>query len=98
MFGKKPSVRPHIDFMLKKARRKLWILRHVKRAGLKEADLLRIFNTVIRSTLEYAARSSEWEIKDPGELAQEGYLLHKTALLHKKRKLTYISLHLQKAS
>ena len=41
--------------MLEKARKKLWILRHVKKSGTKEEDdLLRIFNTIIRPTVEYA--------------------------------------------
>ena len=41
--------------MLKKAKRKLWTLQHVKRAGLGTEDLLMTFNTIIRPTLEYAA-------------------------------------------
>ena len=40
--------------MLDKAQRKLWTLRHVRRAGLSEGDMLKIFNTVIRPTLGYA--------------------------------------------
>ena len=33
----------------------MWTLRHVKKAGLKQSDLLKTFNSVIRPTLEYAA-------------------------------------------
>ena len=40
--------------MLEKARRKMWTLRHVKKAGMGESDLLKIFNSIIRPTLEYA--------------------------------------------
>ena len=55
VFGSTPSVKPHVEYMLKKARKKLWTLRHVKRAGLGEEYLLRTFNTIVRPTLEYAA-------------------------------------------
>ena len=55
IFGSKPTVRPHIDYMIGKAKRKLWLLRHVKRAGLPESDLLKFYIAFIRPTLEYAA-------------------------------------------
>ena len=55
MFGTKPTVRPHIDYMVSKAKKKLWSLRHLKRAGMEQQDLLKIFNSVIRPTLEFAA-------------------------------------------
>ena len=55
VFGDKPTVKPHVEYMLKKAKKRLWTLRHIKRAGLGEEDLLRAFNSVIRPTLEYAA-------------------------------------------
>ena len=44
----------HVDYMLSKVRKKLWTLRHVKAAGLCQSDLLKIYQTVIRPTLEYA--------------------------------------------
>ena len=55
VFGQKPTVRPHVDYMLAKARKKLWALRHLKRAGLSESDLLSNYYSLVRSTLEYAA-------------------------------------------
>ena len=42
MFGPKPTVRPHIDNVMLKARKKLWTLRHLKRAGLGKEDMLRV--------------------------------------------------------
>ena len=41
--------------MLNKARKRLWTLRHTKKAGLKKEDLLKNFNSTIRPALEYAA-------------------------------------------
>ena len=55
VFGRLPTVKYHVEYMLNKARRKLWTLRHVKKAGLGEEDLLRTFNTLVRPSLEYAA-------------------------------------------
>ena len=54
MFSNKPNVGLHVDYMIKKAKRKLWTLRHLKQAGLGCDGLLKIFNYVIRPTLEYA--------------------------------------------
>ena len=53
-FGRSPTVKVHVEYMLQKARRKLWTLRHVRRAGLCEEDMLQIFNTVVRPVVEYA--------------------------------------------
>ena len=55
MFGTKPNVEPHVNYMLSKVRKKLWTLRHLKRAGMSSADLLKVFNCIIRPVLEYAA-------------------------------------------
>ena len=41
--------------MLNKARRRLWTLRHCKKAGLSKDDLLKVFYVFIRPLLEYAA-------------------------------------------
>ena len=54
IFGTSATVKPHIEHMLQKARRKLWTLRHVKKSGFGTEDLLKVFNTIVRSTLEYA--------------------------------------------
>ena len=53
-FGTTPSVKIHVQYMVQKALRKLWTLRHVKKAGLNQSDMLKIFNTVIRPCVEYA--------------------------------------------
>ena len=55
IFGNKPSVQPHVNYMLQKARKKLWVLRNLKRMGMGEADLLNIFNVIVQPVLEYAA-------------------------------------------
>ena len=55
MFGRKPNVEAHVEYILKKASGKLWILRHNKKAGMSKEDMLFIFNTTIRPSLEFAA-------------------------------------------
>ena len=46
-FGNTPSVKPHVEYMLEKARKKLWIIRHIKKSGVKESDLLKIYNSCL---------------------------------------------------
>ena len=41
--------------MIDKAKKKLWALRHVKRSGMNEADMLKVYLTFILPSLEYAA-------------------------------------------
>ena len=38
-FRNTPSVRPHVDNLVKKAKMKLWTLRHAKKAGVSGLDL-----------------------------------------------------------
>ena len=54
MFGSKPSVGTHVDYMLEKVYKKLWTLRNIKRAGMNEEDMLKIFNAIIRPICDYA--------------------------------------------
>ena len=54
MFGQNPSVLTHVNYMLKKAKKTLWIIRHLKKSGLGSADLLKAFNALVRPSLEYA--------------------------------------------
>ena len=54
-FGSSPSVKPHVDYMISKAQKRLWTIRHAKKSGMSENDLLKLFNSVIRPVLEYAA-------------------------------------------
>ena len=54
IFGDSPTVRPHIDYILSKAKKRLWMLRHLKKAKMNSSDLMRLFNVYIRPTLEYA--------------------------------------------
>ena len=45
----------HVDFIVKKATKRLYSLRILRKAGVQEADLVRIYCSLIRSVLEYGA-------------------------------------------
>ena len=55
VFGNTSSVWPHVNYMLNKARKRLWTICHAKKAGMGKVDLLKIFNVFIRPILEFAA-------------------------------------------
>ena len=45
----------HVDFIVKKATKRLCSLRVLRKAGVQQADLVRIYCSLIRSVLEYGA-------------------------------------------
>ena len=53
IFGKKPTVQKHVDYILKKARSRLWAIRNIKSAGISNNDCLTIYKNVVRPCLEY---------------------------------------------
>ena len=53
-FDERPGVHLHVELMLNKVRNKLWTLRHLKRSGLSQDDLLGIYKSSIRPILDFA--------------------------------------------
>ena len=45
----------HIEYIVKKANKRLYALRTLKKAGVQSSDLVGIYRALIRSVLEYAA-------------------------------------------
>jgi hypothetical protein len=45
----------HVDYILKKANSRLYALRQLKKAGLTQHDLLKIYCSLVRSCIEYAS-------------------------------------------
>ena len=45
----------HVEYMLKKANKRLYLLTLCRRAGLKQSDMLCIYTSLIRSIVEYCA-------------------------------------------
>ena len=56
-FDRRPDVSCHVRKMLSKARIRLWSLRELKKAGLKENDLLNSYKCMVRPVLDYTAPS-----------------------------------------
>ena len=54
-FGKKPTAQAHVNCMLPKLRRRLWLLNHLKEAGMQPAQLAKIYFSVIRPVADFAA-------------------------------------------
>ena len=54
-FGRRPNVDLHVEKIEAKFRSRLWALRHLKRSGLKEQDLLHIYLAVLRPILDFAS-------------------------------------------
>jgi hypothetical protein len=47
----------HADYIMKKANSRLYSLRKLRKAGLKQSDLATVYCSFIRSLLEYASTS-----------------------------------------
>ena len=45
----------HVDFIVKKTTKRLYSLRVLRKAGVQQADLVRIYSSLIRSVLKYGA-------------------------------------------
>lgn len=54
-FGTHPNVDEHVVLIKRKFNSRAWIPRHIKRAGVPEADICKVYSSMIRSTIEYAA-------------------------------------------
>ena len=53
-FGSKPNVQAHVDALVYKFRSRLWALRHLRRSGMCQADLLFVYLSVLRPVLDFA--------------------------------------------
>lgn len=54
-FGRRPDCRAHLDVLLPKLRRKLWILHNLKFSGMPPDDILSVYLSTIRPVADFAA-------------------------------------------
>ena len=54
VFGNKPDVSDHIDYITSKFRKRLWFLRHLRQAGIPQNDLIALYKCFLVSILDYA--------------------------------------------
>ena len=52
-FGPEPSVSEHISKISQKFRRRVWILRHLKKADIPEKDLIKLYMSLVLPVLDY---------------------------------------------
>lgn len=55
IFGDRPMLDAHIEYISSKFRRKLWYLRHIKKASCPAEDLVRLYKCFLVSILDFAA-------------------------------------------
>lgn len=53
-FGTRPTAQAHINVLLPKMRRRLWMLTHLQSAGMGRTDLANVFFSVIRPVADFA--------------------------------------------
>ena len=68
----------HVDDIVKRCNRRLWILRRLKKLGADDEDLKEIYQTQIRNILEYAA--PVWHPSLTGEQRHKLERIQKSAL------------------
>ena len=54
-FDGRPSASRHVETTIEKFHARLWTLRFLRRSGLDENRLLEVYNSIVRSAVEYCA-------------------------------------------
>ena len=55
VFGRKADVGKQITSISLKFRRRVWVLRHLKKAGVPHPDLIRLYMSLVQPVLDYTA-------------------------------------------
>ena len=55
MFGRKADISSQITSISLKFRRRVWVLRHLKKAGIPQSDLIRLYLSLVQPVLDYTA-------------------------------------------
>ena len=55
IFGKKPNVSSHIDYIIDKFNKSIWTIIHLMRAKIDNNVLLKVYTVMLRPFLEYCA-------------------------------------------
>ena len=68
----------HVDSIVKKAAKRVYMLYQLKRAGIRQTDLVNVYVSVVRPVLEYAC--PVWHTKLPKYLSDNIEMIQKRAL------------------
>jgi hypothetical protein len=50
-----PGVKGHVELLKEKYRKRAWVVRHLKRAGVSKEDLVKIYCSLVRSIFDYSS-------------------------------------------
>ena len=53
VFSNRPTMAPHVEFVVRKFRQRFWTLRNLKASGFTEEELVKVYTTMIRPVAEY---------------------------------------------
>ena len=54
-FDSRPTCHAHVEALKRRMREKVWVLRHLGRAGFSQKELVTVYKSVIRPTLDYCS-------------------------------------------
>ena len=54
-FENRPTVATHVSGLIKKARRRYWVLRHLQSYGFSSQELVQVYKSLVRSVIEYCS-------------------------------------------
>ena len=55
VFDSRPNANKHVDQLIEKFYQKLWTVRFLRRSGIKQDDLLALYNCSVRAAVEYCS-------------------------------------------
>lgn len=54
-FSNRPTARHHVSCLLDKLRKRVWSLRHLRKSGFKQPELVKVYTAMIRPVAEYCS-------------------------------------------
>ena len=54
-FDRRPNANRHVEKLIERFYSRLWTIRFLKRSGIKQDNLLEVYNSVLRSAVEYCS-------------------------------------------
>ena len=54
-FSRKPNVSLHIENLKKKMRKRYWVLIHLRKFGFTEAELAKVYRTIVRPVMDHCS-------------------------------------------
>ena len=92
IFGREPTVGAQIQSISLKFRRRVWVLRHLKKASISQADLIKLYKSLVLPVLDYTSVVYHSMLNQKQELELEN--LQKLALkvIYGVTGVSYVSL------